>query len=305
MSLSVKILGCGSALPTTYRNATAQVVDHNNQVYLIDCAESTQLMMRKYGVRMAAINHIFISHLHGDHFYGLFGLLSSLSLMGRKGQIYIHCPEKLQYMLESEYSPLDLSLTGYDINFVPLSYNDGLTLTMDSKNLEVYSFPLHHRVSTWGFVFREKERQRNIIKECIPKYNLSIAEIVKIKDGCDLRLEDGTIIPNNELTLDPPRPKSYAFVTDTIKLQSVVEAVAGVDVLYHEATYDNSYEERAAQTFHCTAGQAAEVARDAKVGKLIIGHFSGRYLSVSLLEKQAREIFVNTIAAEDGMDIEI
>ena len=304
MSFTVKILGCGSALPTLHRNATAQVVSHNNQIFLVDCAEATQVVMRRQSVKIGALNHIFISHLHGDHFFGLFGLLSTLDLSGRKGDIYLHCPPRLQQMLESQHSPVLVHELGYNLNFVPLS-SDGVSLTLDTKHVEVYSFPLNHRIPCWGFLFREKTMQRNIIKECIDRYNLSIAEIVAIKNGSDLHLDDGTIIPNSELTIDPPTPRSYAFVSDTTKLDSVIDAVRGVNLLYHEATYDNSYVQRASETLHCTAGQAAEVARDANVGKLVIGHFSGRYDSVSLLERQAREIFPNTVAAEDGMEIEV
>lgn len=304
MSFTVKILGCGSALPTTYRNATSQIVCRNGQMFLVDCAEATQVVMRRYGVRFGALNHIFISHLHGDHFFGLFGLLSSLDLMGRKGDVYLHCPQRLQQMLESQHSPVLVHELGYNLNYVPLS-PDGVSLTLDTKHLQVYSIPLNHRIPCWGFIFREKPLPLNIIKECIPRYNLSIAEIVAIKNGSDLTLEDGTVIPNSQLTTEPAKPKSYAFVTDTTRLDSVVEAVRGVDVLYHEATYDNSLEKRAYETFHCTAGQAATVARDAGVGKLVIGHYSGRYNSVDLLEKQAREIFPNTIAAEDGVEFEV
>ncbi len=304
MSFNVKILGCGSALPTTYRNATAQIVTHNGRMFLIDCAEATQVLMRRHGIRFGSLNHIFISHLHGDHFFGLFGLLSSLGLMGRHGTVWIHSPSRLQNMLESEFSPIDIKELGFEVKFAPLD-PEGFALTYDDKNLEVYSFPLRHRVATWGFVFREKPALRNIIKECIEQYGLSIAEIVAIKNGSDLRLQDGTVVPNRELTIDPPKIKSYAFVTDTTKLRSVISAVKGVDVLYHEATYDNSFAERALQTYHCTAGQAAEVARDAGVGKLVIGHFSGRYNSVGLLEKQAREVFPNSIAAWDGMEFEV
>ncbi|MBO7462567.1 MAG: ribonuclease Z [Bacteroidales bacterium] len=304
MSFNVKILGCGSALPTLNRNATSQVVSHNGQIYLVDCAEATQVVMRRNSVRIGGLNHIFISHLHGDHFFGLFGLLSTLDLMGRKGDLYLHCPARLQQMLESKYSPVLVNELGYTIHYEPLS-PDGLSLTLETKHLMVYSFPLNHRIPCWGFVFREKPAQYNIIKECIPRYNISIAEIVAIKNGSDLRLEDGTVIPNSQLTIPPPKPKSYAFVSDTTKLDSVVEIVKGVDVLYHEATYDNSYANRAIETFHCTAGQAAEVARDAGVEKLVIGHYSGRYDSVELLERQAREIFPNTIAAEDGMEFEV
>lgn len=302
MSFKVRILGCGSALPTTYRNASAQIVQHNNHNMLVDCAEGTQILLRKYQVKLSNINHIFISHLHGDHFYGLFGLLSSLSLMGRRGNVYIHCPDGLQEMLTCEHSPLNLDEMDLTLNFVPLS-PDGLSLTHETKNLEVYSFPLKHRINTWGFIFKEKPRLLNVKKDAIQRYNLTVSEIVRIKEGMDLRLEDGTIVPNSELTLLPPQPVSYAYVSDTLKLDSVVQYVKDATVLYHEATYDNSLAYRAKETFHCTAAQAAEVARDANVGRLVLGHFSGRYKTPALLEQQARQIFPNTSAAKDGMEI--
>ncbi len=304
MSFTVRILGCGSALPTTYRNASAQVVQYNGAQYLVDCAEGTQMLMRKYKVRFASLNHIFISHLHGDHFYGLFGLLSSLSLMGRRGTVYIHCPAGLKDMLLSPTSPLNLDEMDLNLEFVPLA-PDGFSLTFESRRLEVYSFPLKHRIQTWGFIFREKSSQPNIRKEVITKYGLSIAEIVAIKDGGDLKLSDGTIIPNSELTVNPPEPKSYAYVSDTVKVDSIVPGISGATVLYHEATYDNALAQRAVETFHCTAGQAAEIAQAANAGMLVIGHFSGRYRSVKLLENQARQIFPNSVAACDGMEIVI
>lgn len=305
MSFSVRIMGCGSALPTLYRNASAQIVQYNNNVYLLDCAEGTQMLMRKYQVRFASLNHIFISHLHGDHFYGLFGLLSSLSLMGRRGTMYIHCPEGLREMLMSEHSPLNLEEMDLNLEFLPLD-PAGMSLTFESKRLEVYSFPLKHRVDTWGFLFREKRQQPNVRKEVIPLYNLSIAEIVAIKEGSDLHLQDGTVIPNSELTIPAREPLSYAYVTDTLPLMDTVpDYVRGASVLYHEATYDDSLAHRAIETFHSTASQAAEIAKAAGVGKLYIGHFSGRYRSVTLLQTQARKIFPESYSAKDGLEIEI
>ncbi|MCQ2252120.1 MAG: ribonuclease Z [Bacteroidales bacterium] len=304
MSFKVRILGCGSALPTTYRNASAQILQYNGHNMLIDCAEGTQILLRKYQVKFSNLNHIFISHLHGDHFYGLFGLLSSLSLMGRRGEVYIHCPENLRDMLTSPNSPLNLDEMDLNLVFVPLS-PDGLSLTHSTRRMEVYSFPLKHRIDTWGFIFKEKERQPNIRKEVIAKYNLSIAEIVKVKDGMDLMLPDGSIVPNSELTIPPDPPASYAYVSDTLKLDSVVDYVKDCTVLYHEATYENALAKRAKETFHCTAGQAAEVALKANAQKLVLGHFSGRYRTPALLEQQAREVFPNTVAAKDGLEIVI
>ena len=305
MSLSVKILGCGSALPTTVRNASAQILKHNQKLFLIDCGESTQVLMRKYGVRFSGLNNIFISHLHGDHFYGIFGLLSSLGLMGKTGTLNIHCPEKLKLMLESENSPLEIPLLGYQINFIPLNPS-GVNLTYEDKRLEVYSVPLNHRIQTWGFIFKEKPAElRNIRKGCIEKYSLTISEIVRIKEGSDLRLEDGTVIENSELTTDPPAPKSYAYISDTMPSETVCKAVEGIDVLYHEATYDSSLEKRASETFHSTTLQAAQTAKKAGVGKLVLGHFSSRYTSTKPLEDEAKTVFPETFCAYDGWEFEI
>jgi len=305
MSLSVKVLGCGSALPTTVRNASAQILKHNQKLFLIDCGEYTQVLMRKYGIRFSALKHIFISHLHGDHFYGIFGLLSSLSLMGNTGELHIHCPEKLKYILESENSPLDTTVLGYQLCFDALKPSE-VNLAYEDQKIEVYSVPLKHRIQTWGFIFKEKPAElKNIRKECIEKYSLSISEIVRIKEGCDLRLEDGTIIENSELTLEMPPTKSYAYISDTMPSQSVCKAVEGVDVLYHEATYEAALAERASQTFHSTSLQAAEIAKNANVGKLVLGHFSSRYTDTQILENEAKTIFPNTICAYDGLEFEI
>lgn len=304
MSLTIKILGCGSALPTTFRNASGQIVCHNGKLFLTDCAEATQILMRRANVRFTAVDNILISHLHGDHFYGLFGLLSSFALMDRKKPLTLHCPEKLKFMLEAENSPLNLSDLGYDIIFNELKYN-GLSLIYEDKSFEVFSFPLKHRIPTWGFLFKEKPGLKNIDKTCIEKYKLSIAEIVKIKEGCDLRLEDGTIVPNEELTLPPVKPKSYAYISDTLPLKTVAECVRGVDVLYHEATYEKALEKRAGETFHSTSVQAAAIAKDAAAGRLVLGHFSSRYMSVQQLEDEAKTVFENSVCAFDGMEFEV
>ena len=304
MSLTVKILGCGSALPTTYRNASAQIVDHNGKLFLVDCAEYTQISMRKAGLRFTAVNNIFISHLHGDHYFGLFGLLSTFALSGRKQALVLHCPQQLKQMLTSEFSPVNIKELGFDVQFNILS-DDGVNKIYEDKTFEAFSVPLRHRIPVWGFIFKEKMPLRNINKACIEKYKLSIAEIVSIKAGSDLYLEDGTTVPNKELTLDPPKPKSYAYISDTVCLSSTAGAVSGVDVLYHEATYEASLAERAKETFHCTTLQAAQTALDAGVGKLLLGHFSGRYQETDTLQKEAQTIFENTVCAYDGMELEI
>lgn len=304
MSLTIKILGCGSALPTTIRNASAQILNHNNKLFLIDCAESTQISIRRANIRFASINNIFISHLHGDHFYGLFGLLSSFALTGRKSVMHIYCPEKLINMLSSPFSPVNLDDLGFQIEFHILNPS-GVNMIFEDKTFQAYSVPLIHRIPTWGFIFKEKLLQRNIKKDCIEKYQISIAEIVQIKLGSDLRLSDGTIIPNSELTTDPPKPKSYAYISDTLSFDGIAKAVSNIDVLYHEATYDSSLEKRAKETFHCTTFQAAENALKANVGKLVLGHFSSRYQDVKILENEAKTIFSNTFCAFDGMEIDV
>ena len=307
MSFQVKILGCGSALPSKHRYATAQVVTHNTHPFLVDCAESTQIQMNRFGIRTAAIKHIFISHLHGDHFYGLFGLLSSYGLLGRANDLYIHAHPDLQKMLEGEYSPIKLNELGFKTIFVPLTY-DSVQLIYEDKAIEVYSVPVNHRIPTCGFIFKEKPALKNIRPEMITKYDLSIAEIVAIKEGSDLHLQNGETIPNTELTIEPPAPKSYAFITDTLALKSVEEAVKGCNVLYHEATYDKTLAERAKLTYHTTTAQAAQIAKNAGVERLIIGHYSHRYGNdqiKSLLEVETQEVFKNSTAAEDGMEFTV
>lgn len=299
MSFSVKILGSGSALPTARRAASAQIFEHNSHLFLIDCAEATQVQMLKFGVKLGMLNNIFISHLHGDHFFGIFGLLSTLGLMGRKTDLNIFAHQDLQFMLESKYSPINLDELGFKIVFHPLDFKNQQVI-LETKHLTVTSFPLKHRVPVCGFLFKEKLLQRNIIKDYIEKYNISIADIVKIKDGSDYVCEDGTVIPNHKLTIPPPKPLSYAYVTDTRYRENIVEIIKNCDLLYHEATYENALAARAKETYHSTAFQAATIAKNANVGKLIIGHFSGRYHEPSLLEKQAREVFPNTFAVDDG-----
>ena len=304
MSFSVKILGCGSALPMVKRFATAQIFEHNSHLFLIDCAEATQVQMMRYGVRLGMLNHIFISHLHGDHFFGIFGLLSSFSLMGRTADLHIFADIGLQNMLEAETSPVKLDELGFKVLFHSLNHKNP-ELIFENKSITVTSFPLRHRVPVCGFLFKEKVLQRNIIKDCIEKYNISIADIVRIKNGNDYVCNDGKVIPNTDLTIDPPKPVSYAFVTDTRYREDIVDIIKGCDLLYHEATYENALLTRAKETFHCTAGQAATIAKKAGVGKLIIGHYSGRYKDASLLEKQAREIFPLSYAVDDGDVFEV
>lgn len=302
MSFNLKIIGCGSALPTMSRNASAQILRHNQKPFLIDCAENTQVLLRKYSVKFAMINNIFISHLHGDHFFGIFGLISSFSMMGRKNVLNIYAHQELENMLKSQYSPVNLDELEFQINFITLD-NKNVKEIYQDKHITVTSFPLKHRIDVCGFLFKEKPLPLNIKKEAITQYNLSIAQIVKIKNGEDLILDNGQIIENKLLTIEPEKPKSYAYVSDTLPQKKIIPIIENVDCLYHEATFDNSLKSRAKQTYHSTTDDAANIAKECNAKKLLIGHFSSRYTTTELLENQTRQIFENSFAVYDGMEI--
>lgn len=259
------------------------------------------MQMRKYRVKYGRIHHIFISHLHGDHVFGLYGLLSSLNLIGRESPLRIYAPAGFQQILHTHLADFDIHLK-FDIEFVDLQGNDPVKIFED-KNVSVLSLPLKHRIPAFGFLFREKEKERNIIKEAISKYNIPLSDIHKIKKGAGFYTSAGKFIPNSEITRDPPEPRSFAYCSDTVYLRRMAEYVRGVDLLYHEATFASDREDLALKTGHSTSAQAAMVASDAGVNKLIIGHFSARYKNVLPLLEEARAIFPATIAAEEGLVI--
>ena len=298
MNFKIIILGSSSALPTSKRMPTSQIILYNKNPYLIDCAEGTQMQMRKNNISLLRLKNIFISHLHGDHFYGIFGLISSLNMLGREHDLNIYAPEKLKEIYESVLK-LNNDILKYKINFFPLC-NSGKNLIFQNKNLEVYSFPLKHSKPVFGFLFSEKTGLLNIKKEVIEQYNLTIKQIIEIKNGCDLLLDNGEIIKNEIITYNPQKAKSYAFCTDTIPLYDLDRYLTEPDILYHEATFGSEYEEFAKATFHSTARQAAEVAKKVNAKKLIIGHFSSRYKNMSALVDEAKAIFPNVFEANDG-----
>ena len=303
MEFKIVILGSSSALPTSKRMPTSQIVLYNQMPYLIDCAEGTQMQIRKNGIALEKIKHIFISHLHGDHFYGIFGLLSTLNLLGRQQDLNIYAPEKLKEMYESILN-LNDDVLKYKINFYPLS-DSGKNLIFQNKNIEVYSFPLKHSKMVFGFLFNEKIKPLNIKKEIIEEYHLSIKQIVEIKNGSDLVLDNGRIIENKNITYQSPKTRSYMFCTDTLPLYNLDKYFLEPDILYHEATFGSEFEEVAKETFHSTAKQAAEVAKKLKAKKLIIGHFSSRYKNMSSLVNEAKSVFPNVFEANDGDVYEI
>jgi ribonuclease Z len=296
--MKLTILGSSSALPTSERFPSAHVLNAHERLFLIDCGEGTQMQLRKNRIRFSKINHVFISHLHGDHIFGLYGLLSTLSLMGRKNTLHLYAPENYNQILLSHLKDFDINLS-YEISFVPLSGKDPV-MVLDDKYLTVTAFPLHHRVPTYGFLFREKQSERHIKKEAITKYQIPAVRIRAIKKGEDFILEDGTVIPNSELTLPPPAQLSYAYCSDTKYFSKLAAYIKGVSLLYHEATFDKSKDDLAAITGHSTSLDAARTALEASAGKLMIGHFSARYRDVSQLVDEAKTIFPHTIAATDG-----
>jgi ribonuclease Z len=301
--MKVTILGSSSALPTSGRYPSAHVLNAHERLFLIDCGEGTQMQLRKTRIRFAKINHIFISHLHGDHIFGLYGLLSTFSLMGRKNPIHLYAPERYESILKAHLNDFDIKLS-FDIDFIPLCGNDPVKI-LDDKYLTVTSFPLKHRIPSYGFLFREKLSERNIIAECIEKYHIPLVRIPAVKKGEDFITQDGKIIKNEELTLPPRQALSYAYCSDTKYFKRLASFVKEVTLLYHEATFDKSKADLAEITGHSTTLDAAKTALDAAAGSLIIGHFSARYKDVTPLVNEARTIFTQTYPAIDGQTYEV
>ena len=303
MSFRLTILGTSSALPTSDRYPTAHVLNVHERLFLIDCGEGTQMQMRRYRIRFGKLNHIFISHLHGDHFFGLYPLLSSFNLMGRKTPLHLFVPAPAEEMIARHLNDFDINLA-YELVVHPLA-GRSVRPILDDRRVEVFSFPLKHRVTSFGFLFREKMPDRNIIRGKIVEYGLSIAEIGRLKKGEDIVREGGGLISCDEVTIAPRRPSSYAFCSDTGWFPRLSSYVSGVDLLYHEATFGDENEALAKKTGHSTARHAATVARDAGVKRLILGHFSARYKSPATLEEEARSVFPASEAAREGNTYEI
>lgn len=299
----VTILGCGSAMPTTYRNPTSQLIEVNNKLFMIDCGEGTQLQMRKYKVRMSKLHSIFISHLHGDHVFGLPGLLSTLSLMGHTGEINIYAHKELEYFLTSFMKYYGTQLN-YKINHFHLDSKNN-SVIYENKSIEISSFPLKHRVDTNGFVIAEKDAPLHMKGDMIDFYRIPFSKIKEIKDGADFITEDGRVIDNKLLTTLPNSPRKYAYCSDTAYSTKIIPYIKGADVLYHEATFEEADKARAKKTYHSTAKQAAEIAKQSEVKKLIVGHYSSRYRELSQLHSEAKSIFENTVLAFEGMKIDI
>lgn len=299
MDLNLTILGCHSATPRANAYPTSQYLEINNRHFLIDCGEGTQSQMRKYKIGFSKINHIFISHLHGDHFFGLIGLISTFGILNREKPLHIYGPKGIKEVTVLQLK-LSKSWTKYDVIFHELSSNKSELIFEDDK-VSVHTIPLDHRVYTNGFLFTEKPKQKKLDINTIKQYKeIDTCDYHNLKAGKDFVLSSGKVIPNSELTLEPERPKSFAFCSDTSYKPDIVPIIENVDVLYHEATFLKDREDLCEKTKHSTAEQAASIANQAKAGKLIIGHYSSRYKDINEFKKEAQTIFDNVELAEAG-----
>lgn len=296
---NINILGCGSALPTTRHLATSQVVDLRDKLYMIDCGEGTQVQMRNQRVRFSRLSHIFISHLHGDHCFGLPGLISTLGMLGRTGELVIHGPKEIENFMQPVLNTFCKGLP-YEIRFNHVdTYSH--SLIMEDRSLAVYSIPLKHRIPTCGYLFAEKPKEAHIIREMTDFYQVPVRCMKDIKQGMDYITPEGEVIPNARLTRPSAPPKRYAYCSDTAYSPKIIPLIEGVDLLYHEATFAECDLARAKETFHSTARQAAEIARQAHVKRLVIGHYSARYEELTELHKEAEAVFPGTILGNEGM----
>lgn len=301
--MNVTILGCYAATPRTFTNPTSQVLEMNNRLFLIDCGEGTQVQLRKNKIKFSAINHIFISHLHGDHFYGLIGLLSTFNLLNRNNTLTVYGPVGIKEVISLQLK-VSNSWPQYELHFVELSSKESEVILEDDKVI-VRTIPLKHRVYTNGFLFQEKTKERKLNVDKVQEYAIETCYYQNIKNGKDIVLDDGSVVSNSELTFDPPRPKSYAFCSDTIYNETIIPIIKEVDVLYHETTFLESEAHLAEKTMHSTAKEAATIALKANAKLLLLGHYSTRYTSIDLFKEEAQTIFENVLLADDGLVFEL
>ncbi len=297
-NFELTILGCSSATPTSKRNPTAQLLNIAERFFLIDCGEATQIQLRRFKLKFQRINHIFISHLHGDHYLGLMGLISSMHLLGRTVELHLYCPAELQEIIEIQFKHSQ-SYIKFPIVYHAHNYVNN-ELIFEDERVEVRTIVLNHRIPCCGFVFKEKPLLPTISKEAIHLFQLTVDEIVAIKAGGDFVKRSGEIIKNSELLSIPNSPRSYAYCSDTCYDERLLEYIKGVNLLYHEATFLNEMQERAKETYHTTALQAGTIAKKAEVKQLMIGHYSARYKDLQPLLDEAKSVFENTVLAIEG-----
>ncbi|MGY4536563.1 ribonuclease Z [Mucilaginibacter sp. UYNi724] len=298
MKFEVTILGSSSATPIFNRNPTAQVLNINEKLYLVDCAEGTQQQMLRFDVKASRIDYIFISHLHGDHYLGLVGLLSSMHLNGRKKEIKLFCPEPLKEIIDLQLKYSETKLH-FPLEYVFTDATQKGTI-LENQDIFVETIPLDHRIPCTGFLFRQKKRLRKLIKEKIEDLDIPVSEYSSLKKGNDFTAADGTVYKNETLTTAPQEPRSYAYVSDTLYVEKYLQQINSATLLYHEATFLHDMVDRANQTHHTTALQAGEVALRVNAEKLIIGHFSARYKTLNELLDEAQSVFPNTELAVEG-----
>ena len=297
------ILGCGSALPTTRHFATSQVVNLRDKLFMIDCGEGAQMQLRKSRLKFSRLNHIFISHLHGDHCFGLMGLISTFGLLGRTAELHIHSPKGLEELLTPMLNFFCHTLA-YKVIFHEFDTRQ-TSVVYEDRSMTVTTIPLQHRIPCCGFLFAEKARPNHIIRDMVDFYKVPVYELNRIKNGSDYVTPEGEVIANTRLTRPSDPPRKYAYCSDTIFRPEIVKQLSGVDLLFHEATFAESELARAKETYHTTAAQAARIALEAGVRQLVIGHFSARYEEESILLKEASAVFPNTILAKENLCISL
>ena len=297
------ILGCGSALPTTRHFATSQVVNLRDKLFMIDCGEGAQMQLRKSRLKFSRLNHIFISHLHGDHCFGLMGLISTFGLLGRTAELHIHSPKGLEELLAPMLNFFCHTLA-YKVIFHEFDTRQASVIYED-RSMTVTTIPLRHRIPCCGFLFAEKTRPNHIIRDMIDFYKVPVYELNRIKNGADYITPEGEVIANARLTRPSDPPRRYAYCSDTIFRREIAEQISGVDLLFHEATFAESELARARETYHTTAAQAGRIAVEAGVRRLVIGHFSARYEDENVLLKEASAIFPDTILAKENLCISL
>lgn len=297
------ILGCGSALPTTRHFATSQVVNLRDKLFMIDCGEGAQMQLRKSRLKFSRLNHIFISHLHGDHCFGLMGLISTFGLLGRTAELHIHSPKGLEELLAPMLNFFCHTLA-YKVIFHEFDTRQ-VSVIYEDRSMTVTTIPLQHRIPCCGFLFAEKARPNHIIRNMIDFYKVPVYELNRIKNGADYITPEGEVIANARLTRPSDPPRRYAYCSDTIFRREIAEQISGVDLLFHEATFAESELARAKETYHTTAAQAGRIAVEAGVRRLVIGHFSARYEDENVLLKEVSAIFPDTILAKENLCISL
>ena len=300
---NVHILGCGSALPTLRHHASSQVVEVRDKLFMIDCGEGTQMQLRRSRIRFTKIGHIFISHLHGDHCFGLIGMISTFGLLGRTAKLHVHATAELGPMLQAQLDMFCNHL-GFEVVFHPIDTTQQAVVYED-RSLTVTTIPLEHRIPTCGFLFKEKPTAPHIRREKIDFYRIPTSQIANIKAGADWTTEEGKVIPNHQLVYPAEPPRSYAYCSDTRYIAHLHEQLTGVTTLYHESTYGDDNIIMAEKYFHSTARQAAHVAHDCGAQQLVLGHYSSRYEDENILLNEAKTVFDNTILAEENMVISL